>query len=334
MRIAVNGFGRIGRIVTRILLEGGYDVVAVNDVHGVKDARYLLTYDSIYGKLNKKVEISGNNLVVDGKEILVLKKRNPATLPWKKLRVDVVVEATGMFTDPKKACAHQKAGATKVIITAPCSGSKPDLTIVPGVNGSKLKKSHKIISVASCTTNCLAPVVKVLEENFGVVQTTFTTIHAYTNDQDLLDSSKTKVRRGRSAAQNIIPTTTGASNSIQVIFPKLRGKIIGRSVRVPVDVGSLIDLTAQLKKPFTVASVNKAFNDASQKQLRGILEYSTDELVSSDVIRNSHSSVFDSLKTEKIGKSVRILSWYDNEFGYSSRVVDVIGMIERLEGGA
>ena len=208
------------------------------------------------------------------------------------------------------------------------------MTIVPGVNGSKLKKSHKIISVASCTTNCLAPVVKVLEENFGVVQTTFTTIHAYTNDQDLLDSSKTKVRRGRSAAQNIIPTTTGASNSIQVIFPKLRGKIIGRSVRVPVDVGSLIDLTAQLKKPFTVASVNKAFNDASQKQLRGILEYSTDELVSSDVIRNSHSSVFDSLKTEKIGKSVRILSWYDNEFGYSSRVVDVIGMIERLEGGA
>jgi glyceraldehyde 3-phosphate dehydrogenase len=296
MRIAVNGFGRIGRIVTRILLNGGYDVVAINDVHGIKDARYLLMYDSIYGKFDKQIKISGNKLVVGGQEILVLKKRNPVNLPWKKLKVDIVVEATGVFINPKDAQLHLKAGAKKVIITAPCNGGKPDLMIVPGVNSSKLKKTHKILSVAPCTTNALA------------------------------------VRRGRSATQNIIPTTTGASNSIQVIFPKLRGKIIGRAIRVPVDIGSLIDLTAKLKKPFSVALVNKAFKEASLKNLRGILEYSTDELVSSDVILNSHSSVFDSLKTEKIGKSVRILSWYDNEFGYSSRVVDVINMVERLEG--
>jgi len=334
MRIAVNGFGRIGRTVTRILLDGGYDLVAVNDIHGVMDARYLLMYDSIYGKLDKKVEVIGNHLVVGDKEIAVLKQKNPARLPWKKLGVDIVVEATGVFTNPKDARLHLKAGASKVIITAPCKGGKADLMVVPGVNHEKLRDSHKIFSVASCTTNALAPLIKVLEENFGISQATFTTVHAYTNGQELLDSSYPKVRRGRSAAQNIIPTTTGASNAIQVIFPKLRGKIIGRSVRVPVDVGSLIDLTAQLKKPFTVASINKVFKTASQKQLRGILEYSTDELVSSDVIRNSHSSIFDSLKTEKLGRSVRILSWYDNEYGYSSRVVDVISMVDRLEGGA
>jgi len=333
MRIAVNGFGRIGRTVTRILLEGGYDIVAVNDIHGVMDARYLLVYDSIYGKLDKSVEVVGNHLVVEGREIAVLKQKNPARLPWKKLGVDVVVEATGMFTNPKDARLHLKAGASKVIITAPCKGGKADLMIVPGVNHEKLRDSHNVFSVASCTTNALAPLIKVLDENFGVSQATFTTIHAYTNGQELLDSSFPKVRRGRSAAQNIIPTTTGASNAIQLLFPKLKGNIIGRSVRVPVDVGSLIDLTAQLKKPFTVASINRAFRTASQKQLRGILEYSADELVSTDVIRNPRSSVFDSLKTEKIGKSVRILSWYDNEYGYSSRVVDVISMIERVSGG-
>ncbi len=325
MKVAINGFGRIGRAVLKIALERGIDVVAVNDIHGVKDAEYLLKYDSIYGKYPYPIKTTKDSLFVRKKKVRVLSERDPANLPWKDLDVDFVVESTGVFRDREGASKHLEAGAKKVLISAP--GKNPDVTIVPGVNSKILKKSHKIISVGSCTTNCLAPVLKVLNDSFKINQAIMTTIHAYTKDQSILDSSHKKTRRGRSAAINMIPTTTGASKAVEQVMPSLKGKLLGKAVRVPVACGSLVDLSADLKKKFTVESVNNAFKKASRTYLKGIMEYSEDEIVSSDILGNPHSTLIDSLSTAALGSTVKVLAWYDNEFGYSNRMVDVIQMV-------
>ncbi|MCA9485634.1 MAG: type I glyceraldehyde-3-phosphate dehydrogenase [Nanoarchaeota archaeon] len=327
MNVAINGFGRIGRTVFKLALENKINVVAINDIHGVKDAEYLLKFDSIYGKYNKPVKTQGNYLIVGNKKIPVLNEKDPSKLPWKKLKVNVVVESTGVFRDRAGASKHLKAGAKHVLISAP--GKEVDVTIVPGVNSSALQKEHKIISVASCTTNCLAPIIKVLHERFRISNALMTTVHAYTNDQQIHDSPHKKFRRGRAAALNIVPTTTGAAKTVIEIFPELEGKINGLAVRVPVAVGSLVDLTAELEKPFTIEKIKSAFKTASQKELKGILEYSEDELVSSDVIGNPHSTIIDSLPTQTQGNTVKILAWYDNEYGYSNRVIDTIKMLNK-----
>jgi glyceraldehyde-3-phosphate dehydrogenase type I len=328
MRIAINGFGRIGRVFFKIALERGLNIVAINDVHGARDAEYLLKYDSIYGKFEKRVDVKGNDLVVAGKKVRILSERDPLNLPWKEKGIDVVVESTGVFREPKEAGKHVTAGAKYVLVTAPSKG-QPDLTVVPGVNHEKLKREHKILSVASCTTNCLVPMVKVLHDSFRIKKALFTTVHAYTNDQALHDSAHQKLRRGRAAALNIVPTTTGASESVIEIFPKLLGRINGLAIRVPVAVGSLTDLVVEVEKKVDVRAVNHAFKKSSQTGLKGILEYSEEELVSGDVIGNAHSCVFDSLLTQTEGNLVKVLGWYDNEFGYSNRVVDVIKMLKK-----
>ena len=330
MKIAINGFGRIGESVLKIALERKMNIVAINDIHGTKDAEYVLKNDSIYGKFKGKVSAKGNCLFVNGKKILVLSEKNPLNLPWKKMKIDVVVESTGVFTKRRDALKHLKSGAKKVVVTAPLK-DKPDVTIVPGVNSKKLKKNHKLISVASCTTNCSASVLKVLNENFGIKRAMLSTIHAYTSSQSLVDSSDEKnPRRGRSALANIIPASTGASEAISEVLPELKGKIKAMAMRVPVSDGSIIDLTAELKKPFTVSEINSAFKKSAKKEMKGILEYSEENLVSSDIIGNSHSAIFDSKLTEVQGNLVKVLAWYDNEYGYSSRVVDVLKMLGKM----
>jgi glyceraldehyde 3-phosphate dehydrogenase len=328
MNVAINGFGRIGRAVFKLALEKKIKVVAINDIHGIQDAAYLLQHDSIYGRYNKKVIVKENHLVVDGKKIVVLNEKDPRKLPWRKLGVTLVIESTGAFRDPEEARQHIQSGSKQVIITAPCTLNPPDITIVPGVNDHTLKKSHKIISLASCTTNCLAPIVHILHKNFTIKKALFTTIHAYTNDQDVHDGYHKKTRRGRAAALNIIPTTTGAAESVCTIMPELVGKINGLAVRVPVSVGSLVDLVAELDKNFTREHINKVLEKASKGPLKKIVEYSKEELVSSDIIGNLHSAVIDSLSTQKEGNLVKILAWYDNEYGYSQRVVDIISRLK------
>ena len=325
MNIAINGFGRIGRAVFKIALEKGMRVAAINDLSDVKNLVYLLKYDSVYGRYNKKVEVKNGNLEVNGKIIKVFAEKEPANLPWKKLRVDVVIESTGFFTDKAGAEKHLKAGAKYVLITAPAKN--PDATIVLGVNDGDLKKEHKIISVASCTTNCLAPIVKVLDDNFGVERGVMTTVHAYTNDQVVHDQVHRKMRRGRAAGLNIITTSSGASEAINAVLPKLKGKIDGLALRVPVSVGSIVDFTAKLKKNADVKKINGAMKKASLGAMKGILDYTEDEIVSSDVIGTTCSSLFDATGTIVIGDLVKVFSWYDNEYGYSNRVIDVIKML-------
>jgi len=330
MKIAINGFGRIGRNIFRIAVERKMDVVAINDIHGVKDAEYLLRYDSVYGKFPGKISTKGNFLIVNGKKIHVLKERDPLKLPWKKLNVGIVIESTGVFTKKEDALKHISAGAKKVIVTAPMKDS--DLTIVLGVNSNKLRKNHRIVSVASCTTNCAASVAKVLNDNFGIKWAFISTVHAYTSSQSLVDSSDEKnMRRGRAAANNIIPTSTGASEAVIEALPELKGKIKGLAMRVPVLDGSIIDVVAELKKPFNTQKVNSVFKKVSKEEMRGILEYSEEELVSSDIIKNPHSAVVDSLMTQQEGNLVKVLAWYDNEYGYSCRVVDVVKMLEKMK---
>jgi glyceraldehyde 3-phosphate dehydrogenase len=326
MNVAINGFGRIGRAVLKICIDRKINVVAINDTHGPENAAYLLKHDSIYGKYDEKVESTKDSLIVKGKKIKVIAEREIRNLPWKQLKVDVVIESTGVFTDPADAMQHIVSGAKHVLVTAPCKG-KPDLTVVPGVNHHLLKKEHRVISVASCTTNCLVPMVHVLHENFEIKKALMTTVHAYTNDQELHDSFHKKVRRGRSAALNIVPTSTGAAEAIDEVLPHLHGRVNGLAVRVPVAVGSLTDLVAEIAKGATVEQINAAFKKAALKELKGILEYSTEELVSSDVIGNPHSTVFDSLCTQVDGNLVKVMAWYDNEFGYSNRVCDVVQML-------
>lgn len=334
MRVAINGFGRIGRAVFKIALDRGVNVVAVNDVHGIKDALYLLKYDSVYGNYDKNVKTSGDSLIVDGKKVKVLTERDPSKLPWKKLGVDVVVESTGVFTKKKDACMHfgikKGEGAKKVLVTAPCKEGKPDLTVIPGVNHDKLKKNHDLLSVASCTSNCLIPITKIIHEKFGIKNALMSTVHAYTTSQGILDGSNEKdARRGRAAALNIIPTTTGAIKSLIEVMPELQGKVNGLSLRVPIACGSITDLVAEVKKSADVEKVNSAFRAAAKGKMKGIVQYSEDELVSSDIIANPHSAIVDSISTEVSGNLVKVLAWYDNEYGYSHRVVDVLKIIKR-----
>ncbi|MEK6873256.1 MAG: type I glyceraldehyde-3-phosphate dehydrogenase [Nanoarchaeota archaeon] len=328
MKIGINGFGRIGRVIFKICLDKKINVVAVNDIHGVKDAAYLLEYDSVYGKYDKKVKTQGEYLIIDGKKTAVLNEEDPEKLPWKKLGVDIVIESSGIFTDREGASKHFKAGAKKVIVTAP--GKDMDITIVPGVNHKKLNNKHKIISVASCTTNCATPILKVLNDKFGIKNALLSTDHAYTNNQSLVDGFNKKPRRGRAAALNIVPASTGASDAITEALPELKNKINGMAIRVPVADGSLVDIVAELKKNFTVESINNALKKSASKEMKGIIEYSEDELVSSDVIGNSHSAVVDSLLTLKEGDLIKVLAWYDNEYGYSCRVVDVIKLLGKV----
>jgi len=328
MKVAINGFGRIGRAVFKIALEKGLDVVAINDIHGVSDAEYLLKYDSVYGRYEKKVEIAGNDLIVDKKRIKVLTEKEPKKLPWKKMKVDVVIESTGAFVEGRKSEAHLKAGAKYVIVTAPIKNGKPDLTVVPGVNENLINKNTKLISVASCTTNCLAPLVKVLNDNFGIEKSMFTTVHGYTSSQALVDISAKKPARGRAAALNIIPTTTGASSAVFEVIPELKGKIQGMAIRVPVAAGSLVDLTAELSREVLVEEVIEEFKKAERKKMKGVLSCISESLVSTDIVGNPFSSIVAIPEIKVSGSMVKVLAWYDNEWGYSSRVVDVIKLLK------
>ncbi len=325
VKIAINGFGRIGRSIFKILRDRKYSVVAINDVHGPEAAAYALRYDSVYGKYNKTVEVKENNLIIDGKKVLVISERDPALLPWKQLGIDVVIESTGAFTSREGAAGHIQAGAKKVIITAPAK--QPDCTLVPRVNDEALTKEAQIISVGSCTTNCAATVAKVIIESLGVNYAMLTTVHAYTNDQVILDNPHHNIRRGRAAGLNIIPTTTGAAEAVIEALPYLKDRMTGLSVRVPVACGSLIDLTCEVTRATTKEEVNQFLEKAARGSLKGILSVSYEPLVSSDVIGLSYSAVVDALSTQVDGNLVKILAWYDNEFGYSNRVVDVV---ERL----
>ncbi len=329
MKVAINGFGRIGRTVLKELLKRKIDVVAVNDVYGAEDASYLLKHDSVYGLYEAQVNAKDGDLIVNKKRIKVLSEREPENLPWKKLGVDIVIESTGVFTDKLGASKHLSAGAKFVLVTAPCK-DKPDLTLIPGVNNKDINKETRIISIASCTTNCTVPVLYVLNKNFGIKRVSVTTVHAYTNDQEIQDSHHKKIRRGRAAALNIVPTTTGASDAVTHVLPELQGKIDGLAIRVPVPVGSLIDVVADLEKDFEIKDINESFSRASISYLKGIMEYSEEELVSSDVVGNENSCVVDGLSTGKNGNFVKVLAWYDNEYGYSCRVVDSVEMLKKF----
>jgi glyceraldehyde 3-phosphate dehydrogenase len=326
MKIAINGFGRIGRAFFKAGIEKNIDIVAINDLTDTKTLAYLLKFDSVYGNYSQKVEYGKDFLKVNNKKILVFSEKNPEALPWKKLGIDIVIESTGAFTDRDGASKHLKAGAKKVLISAP--GENPDITVILGVNEKELKKEYKIISMSSCTTNCLAPIVKVLNDEFGIEKGYMTTVHAYTNDQEILDMPHKKVRRGRAAAVNLIPTTSGATTSVTDVIPELKGKLNGLAIRAPVSCGSIVDFVAILKKSVTREQVNEALKKAANSNLKGILQYSEDELVSSDVIRNPNSSVVDSILTQADGKLVKVLSWYDNEYGYSCRLVDILKYIK------
>ena len=327
MKIAINGFGRIGRNVFKIALErDGIDVVAINDLTDPKTLAHLLKYDSTFGVYNKSVAVKEDAIVVDGKEIKIFAERNPANLPWGKLGVDVAVESTGVFraasSDRGGYMDHIKAGAKKVILTVP---AKDDIqTVVLGVNEEAIVDSVDAYSNASCTTNCLAPVAKVLNDSFGIEQGLMTTIHAYTNDQVILDMPHSDLRRARACGLSIIPTTTGAAKAVGLVIPELNGKLNGGAMRVPTPTGSIVDLTVKLKKSATKEEINAAVKAAAEGPMKGILEYTEDPIVSMDIKGNPHSSVFDALSTMVMEDGfVKILSWYDNEMGYSTRVVDL-----------
>ncbi|MEI6046590.1 MAG: type I glyceraldehyde-3-phosphate dehydrogenase [Chloroflexota bacterium] len=326
IKVGINGFGRVGRQTFRALLEEYQDdveVVAINDLTDPKTLAYLLQYDSNYGGFGAEIEATENSIKIDGYDLKVLSERDPAALPWGKLGVDLVIESTGRFTEASKARAHLDAGAKKVIISAPAKGE--DVTIVMGVNHDQYDpEKHHIISNASCTTNCLAPVAKVVLENFGVVKGLVTTIHSYTNDQVILDFPHKDLRRARAAAINIIPTTTGAAKAVALVLPELKGKFDGFSLRVPTSTVSIIDFKVQVSRKVTVEEVNAALKEASEGELEDILGYSEEPLVSSDYRGDPRSSIVDSLSTMVIGDDlVQIVSWYDNEWGYSCRVADL-----------
>ncbi|MDP2924936.1 MAG: type I glyceraldehyde-3-phosphate dehydrogenase [Nanoarchaeota archaeon] len=327
-KIAINGLGRIGKAVLKIGLSKGLDIVAINDLVDTKTLVYLLKYDSIYGTFKDKIETGEGFIKIKGKKIQVYSEKDPEKLPWKKLGIDIVVESTGLFTDKEGAMKHIRAGAKKVVISAPAK--EPDVTIVLGVNDKILKKEHKIISNASCTTNCLAPIVKLLNDNLGIEKGFMTTAHAYTNDQRILDIPHKKLRRGRAAAINIIPASSGAATSVAEVIPRLKGKLDGLALRVPVACGSIVDFVCVVKKPTSVEEVNKIMKEASLKNMKGILQFSDEEIVSSDVINNPSSSIFDSTLTQVNGNLVKVFSWYDNEYGYSCRMVDLLKKLEKI----
>ncbi|PWI43504.1 type I glyceraldehyde-3-phosphate dehydrogenase [Streptomyces sp. ICBB 8177] len=328
IRVGINGFGRIGRNFFRAALEQGadLDVVAVNDLGDTATTAHLLKYDTILGRLNAEVSHTSDSITVNGKTIKVLAERDPASLPWGELGVDIVIESTGIFTKRDDAAKHLAGGAKKVIISAPAKDE--DITIVMGVNNDAYDPAKdNIISNASCTTNCVAPMAKVLLENFGIVKGLMTTVHAYTNDQRILDFPHKDLRRARAAAQNIIPTTTGAAKATALVIPALKGKLDGIAMRVPVPTGSVTDLVVELEREVTKDEVNAAFQKAAEGQLKGILEYTEDPIVSSDIVNEPVSCTFDSSLTMAQGKSVKVIGWYDNEWGYSNRLVDLTTFI-------
>jgi glyceraldehyde 3-phosphate dehydrogenase len=325
LRVGINGFGRIGRNFFRAsrARDADLEIVAVNDIGDAKTMAHLLKHDSVLGVLDADVEAADGSISVDGKEFKLLTERDPASLPWADLGVQVVIESTGLFTKRDDAQKHLDAGAEKVIISAPATD--PDVTLVLGVNDEAYdKENHRIVSNASCTTNCVAPLAKVLNDNFGIETGFMTTIHAYTNDQRILDLPHKDLRRARSAAINLIPTSTGAARAIGVVIPELQGKVDGISVRAPVPDGSVVDLTAHLGKAVSVEEVNECFRDVADKgAFEGVLLYSDEPLVSTDIIGSSYSSIFDSELTMTHGDEVKVLAWYDNEWGYSCRLVDL-----------
>lgn len=331
IRVGMNGFGRIGRAVLRIAgerLDDNIEIVAINARANAETLAHLFTYDSCYGTFKGEVEVKDENtLVIDSKEIKIVRHNDPSQIPWKDLGVDVVIESTGLFTQREKAQKHIDAGAKKVIITAP--GTNEDLTVVMGVNEEKYDNElHDIISNASCTTNCLAPFVKVLDDAFGVEKGLMTTIHSYTNDQQILDKNHKDLRRARAAAESMIPTTTGAAKAVAKVLPQLEGKLNGFSVRVPTPTVSLVDLVCELKKNVTVEELNKALKEASETNLKGILGYSEKPLVSVDYKQDSRSSIVDGLSTMVLDNNmVKVVSWYDNEWGYSTRTVDLVNYV-------
>lgn len=331
VKIAINGFGRIGRHVFKIAFEkSDMEVVAINDLTDAKTLAHLLKYDSIYGRYSKSIGVEDGAIVIDGKKIKISSERDPKKLPWKELGVDIVIEATGVFRKKEQILWHIEAGAKKVILTVPAK-DKIDNTIVLGVNDDDLKAEDQVISNASCTTNCLAPIAKVLHDSFGIVEGLMTTVHAYTNDQVILDFPHSDLRRARSAALSIIPTTTGAAKAVGLVIPELNGKLNGLAMRVPTPTGSIVDLTVKLGKKVTVEEVNGAIKKAAEGPMKGILKYCEDPIVSADVIADDHSSIFDALSTIVLGEGfVKVLSWYDNEWGYSNRVVDLIDLIVKV----
>ncbi len=331
LKVAINGFGRIGRLVFRRIAEDFPDieVVAINDLMHPATLAHLLKYDSVHGRFSGDVSSEENAIIVDGKSIRVYAEKDAAALPWKTLGVSTVLECSGYYRTREKASVHLQAGAERVIISAPAKD--PDITVVMGVNHSKLQKSHKIISNASCTTNCLAPVAKVLDDNYGIVRGLMTTIHAYTADQRLQDSPHSDLRRARAAAVSMIPTTTGAAKAIAEVIPGLKGKMDGMAIRVPTSNVSLVDLTVELGKPADAEEINRVMKKASEGELSGILGYTDEPLVSIDYNHVDFSSNFDALCTKVLdGNFVKVLSWYDNEWGYSSRVVDLLHYCENL----
>ena len=328
LRVAINGFGRIGRSVLRAAVkETGIEFVAINDLTDAKTLAHLLKYDSVHGIFPGEVSAEGDKIIVDGKAIKVLAMRNPAELPWKELKIDIVLESTGLFTSRDKAAQHLTAGAAKVIISAPATD--PDLTVVLGVNdGDYDKTKHHIISNASCTTNCLAPVAMVLQNSFGIEKGLVTTVHSYTNDQSILDLPHKDLRRARAAALSMIPTTTGAAKAVSLVLPELKGKLDGMAIRVPTANVSVVDLVVTVTKPTDAAQVNAALKAAADGPLKGVLGFCTEELVSIDFNGNPLSSIVDAPSTKVIGGNmVKVISWYDNETGFSSRVVDLMKIL-------
>jgi len=323
IRVAINGFGRIGRLSFRTLLnKENVEVVAINDLTDNETLAHLLKYDSVHGRFSGTVEADKESLTVNGQRINAYAERDPKNLPWKELKIDVVLESTGRFVDEAGAGMHLQAGAKKVVISAPAKGNIP--TVVLGVNDDTLTGEETIVSNASCTTNCLAPMAKVLDDVFGIESGYMTTIHAYTADQNLQDAPHSDMRRARAAALSIVPTSTGAAKAVGLVLPQLKGKLDGNAMRVPTPDGSLTDLTVVLKRAATVEEINNAIKQAAETSLKGYLEYTTDPLVSVDIIGNPHSCIFDSQLTAANGTLAKVVGWYDNEYGYSSRVADLI----------
>ncbi len=330
IKIAINGFGRIGRITFRNLVKmDNVEVVAINDLTDNKTLAHLLKYDSLHGRFDGEVSSDDEFLYVNGSKIQSLEERDPSKLPWKALGVDVVIECTGRFTDSEKANAHIQAGARKVVISAPASGDV--ITIVLGVNDDQITPDANIYSNASCTTNCLAPMVKILDENFGIESGFMQTIHAYTADQNLQDAPHKDLRRARAAAYSIVPTSTGAAKAVGLVLPHLKGKLNGSSMRVPIPTGSITDFTVVLKTAATAEQINAAFKKAAATELKGILQFETDPIVSIDIVGNKHSCIFDSDLTMTIGNTCKVMGWYDNESGYSARLADLAVRIAVLE---
>ncbi|CAN5485411.1 type I glyceraldehyde-3-phosphate dehydrogenase [soil metagenome] len=330
IRVAINGFGRIGRLTFRALLhKENVEVVAINDLTDTKTLAHLLKYDSIHGRFDGKVSSEQGGITVNGRTIKVSAEKDPKNLPWKDMDIDVVLESTGRFVDEAGAGGHIEAGAKKVVISAPAKGNIP--TVVLGVNDSTLSGDEKIVSNASCTTNCLAPMAKVLDDAFGIEKGFITTVHAYTADQNLQDAPHKDLRRARAAALSIVPTTTGAAKAVGLVLPHLKGKLDGIAMRVPVPSGSLTDLTVVLKKEASIEEVNAAVRKAAEGDLAGIIEYTEDPIVSVDIIGNKHSCIFDAEMTSVNGTLLKVVGWYDNEAGYSHRTADLISKIMKME---